>query len=97
MKGKMLKCPLNGAPCRGKKECKLWVEYEDFQGCVFEASEEILNRVAVQLKGFLKTPLGKTVLSLAGALLSRGAPDIRTRTRDDSNDNLPVPTKTEPR
>lgn len=97
MDGKILKCPLNGAPCRGKEECKLWIDYTDFQGCVFQASEEILNRIGVEIKGFLKTPLGKTILSVAGSLLSRDVPDIRTRTRPDSNDNLPVPTKSKPR
>ena len=99
MQGKMLKCPLNGGPCRGEGQCKCWVEVEDlhFKGCVFVASEEILNRVADDVKRFLGSPMGKTILGLAGALLSKGLPDIRTRTRDDSNDNLPVPTKTEPR
>jgi len=95
----ILKCPLNGGPCRGKDLCKCWVEIEDlhFEGCVFIASEEILTHVAVDVKRFLTSPMGRTVLSIAGALLSKGVPEIRTRTDDREDSNLPVPTKTEPR
>jgi hypothetical protein len=91
-----LKCPLNAAPCSGKENCKLWVEYEDFSGCVFLASEEILNRFAREARDFLGSPAGKTILSLAGAILGRSF-KLRENINKTGDSSLPVPTKTEPR
>jgi hypothetical protein len=93
-----LKCPINAQECNGPG-CRLWVTYADFQGCVFIASEEVLEGLGRQLKDFLGSPMGKTLLSLASGLLKRNMGttgpnvDLRTQTGPGHNENLPIPLK----